>query len=110
MRSKSVYSYDEVRGLGLPFLVAVSGDAALDIEAMLTADKQQVYKVTELGDWLNLDPVAFNREYCAAFHVNCMDDYFLSAESEEKMDIFWVIWNAITIRPCSAMTQWYILT
>lgn len=42
---------------------------------------------SDLSTVLNIDRVKFNREFCAFYHIDEMDNYFKNAENE--LDIFW---------------------
>lgn len=44
-------------------------------------------EVGDLPDILKLDKVKFNRDFCAYYHIQGMDDYF--QEAETVTDVFW---------------------
>lgn len=85
---KKVYSYEEVKNLGLPFFVSiVDKDMINEVIEFLNNNGNIVEN--DLSRLLNVDEVEFNRMYCAFFHVENMDRYFTKAEDDKALDIFW---------------------
>lgn len=91
VKDKKVYSYEEVKDLDLPFLITmVDGNAADEVGEKL---KQDGNRGCLIGDFAELfghkDDVEFNREICAFFHTEAMNDYFRSAEGDLSLNKFW---------------------
>ncbi len=84
---KSVYTFSELSEMDLPYLNTVSNTK--DVNEMLKENKKKIIgsTVSELATYLGTDRVAFNREFCAFYHINEMDDYFEVAEN--ALDTFW---------------------
>lgn len=45
--------------------------------------------IQSLTKLLNLDNIEISREYCAYSHINNMDEYFVEAEEQASIDLFW---------------------
>lgn len=87
---KEVFSYEAAREQGARFIIAVGDRAARDsICQMLEADGMRYCLMDGLAELEDMDRVAFNREFCAAFHTDSMEGYFEQAESEGAMEVFW---------------------
>ncbi len=87
---KPVFSYEKAKENDAWFIVAVGNEeAGKEIHAMLDADKRTYCAIDEFAKAVNMSRVEFNREFCVLFHVDNMDEYFESAESENSMQIFW---------------------
>lgn len=89
IENKKVFSYKEAKELNLPFLIAILGKSGSEVQAMLEADHQQVISYSKLADMIGIDLLTFNREFIAKFHIEAMDGYFESAESESSLHTFW---------------------
>ena len=87
---KRVFSYDEAKEYDAGFVVAV-GDEEVgnEIHKMLDADKKKSYSIDEFAKAANMSRVAFNREFCAVFHIDNMDEYYADAELESSIKEFW---------------------
>ncbi len=90
VKGKRVYSYEEARKTGFPFLLAVADKGAMkEIEDIIREDGGSLYALDELSEVLKMDRVTFNREFCAFFHIHSMNAYFEAAESEKAIKCFW---------------------
>lgn len=85
---KKVYSYDEIKDLGLPFFVSISNE---DIKNDITNSLIDNGNIVEndISKLLNLDKIEFNRIYCGFLHINDMDKYFDNVESDTNLNVFW---------------------
>ncbi len=87
---KQVFSYDEAKTYDTCFIVAVGDvEAGQEINEMLDTDGQKHCSIDEFAKLMNINRVEFNREFCALFHVDNMDEYFENAETEDSIGIFW---------------------
>lgn len=90
IEDKKVMSFDEACKYHVPFLVSVVDDKTVE---------SIKHKISNAGlKWINLDDLAtvlgedrgaFNREFCAFFHQDGMNQYFDEAELDESINIFW---------------------
>ncbi len=87
---KKCFGYDEVKSMGLPFLISpYDSDVFFEIKKQIMEDGNKYYEMNNIADYLGEDKVAFNRDFVAFYHVKNMDNYFDSAEIEENMTRFW---------------------
>lgn len=87
---KQVFCYDEAKKYRARFIVAVGDEeVGKKIIKMLEEDGQEYCSIDEFAKSANMSRVEFNREFCALFHVDNMDEYFESAEEEGSLGIFW---------------------
>lgn len=87
---KQVFSYNEAKNYDAGFIVAVGDEeAGKEIYKILDADKMESCSIDEFAKSFNMSRVEFNREFCAVFHIDNMDEYFESAESENAIKEFW---------------------
>lgn len=87
---KQVFSYEEVKKCDAGFIVAVGNEElAKEIYKKLDADKKKYYSIDEFAKFANMNRVTFNREFCAVFHIDNMNEYFEEAESENAIKKFW---------------------
>jgi len=89
IQSKRCFCYEEVKGLGISFLISIVSESVDKIKEMLQRDKNQYCAFDELAELCGEDRIAFERDFCAFFHIRNMDGYFNDAESEIAMDCFW---------------------
>lgn len=87
---KKCYGYDEVKSMGVPFLVSPYDPHVFsEIVEQIIEDGNKYYEMNNIADYLGEDKVAFNRDFVAFYHVKDMDGYFDSAETENNMNRFW---------------------
>lgn len=84
---KKVFTFNELCDEELPYFVSVS-DISF-VTKLLNDNSKSVIgsTVNDLASYLGMDRVALNREYCAFFHIDHMDDYFERAEN--ALNTFW---------------------
>ena len=88
--NKPVFGYEEAKENDAQFIIAVGDETAgKEIHKVLDADKRRYCSIDEFAKAVNMSRVEFNREFCAVFHIDNMEEYFESAESENSMQIFW---------------------
>ena len=84
-----VRSYEECKNIGNKFVITSTKYAA-EIKALLNNDYKEYFD--DISEWAfakGSDGVEWNRDYCAWYHIDSMDNYFDLAESESAMNIFW---------------------
>lgn len=87
---KQVYSYEDVKARNFPFIVAIADEEAKnEIARMMDDDGARYCPIDELAEAAGMDRVAFNREFCGYFHISNMDTYFINAENDGSMNVFW---------------------
>lgn len=87
---KGCRGYDEVKSMGIPFLISVyDPDVFSQIAGKIKKDGNECYGMNSIADYLGEDKTVFNRDYIAFFHVEHMENYFACAENDEDMDVFW---------------------
>lgn len=85
-----MYGFDEIKEKNYCFLISMTDKkVAAEVKKMFDANKCAYCTLDELAEMFGEDRVAFNREFCAFFHIRGMDKYFESAEGKAGMDIFW---------------------
>lgn len=86
-----VCNYESCKSQQKTFVISVAKeDYVKEIETILRNNQENYF--ININQWAlsqNIDMVEWNRDYCAWFHVNMMDDYFDKAESSDAIDIFW---------------------
>ena len=87
---KKCYGYDEVKSMGIPFLISPYDPHVFSeiVEQVIEAGNEY-YEMNTIADYLGDDKVAFNRDFIAFYHIQEMDNYFDSAEDEKNMVCFW---------------------
>lgn len=86
---KKVCSYEAVKSLNYPFLLSVTREQKPEVSNKLEGDKNTVCSLEALADFAGENRVNFNRDFCAFYHVEAMDEYFDTAEQDDALDIFW---------------------
>lgn len=87
---KAVFSYEEAKEQDVQFIVAVGDEKAKnEIIQMFEADDVRYCSMDAYANAAGIDRVKFNREFCAVFHIDNMDEYFNSAESDSAIKLFW---------------------
>lgn len=84
-----VRSYEECKDKNIKFVIT-SMKYAGEIETQLQQDGMEYY--VNISEWAlsqEIDMVKWNRDYCAWFHIDSMDNYFDKAELDCGMDVFW---------------------
>lgn len=89
IEGKKVFSYEELKDKGIPFLVGVGPTFIDEVSRMLEDDKQNIIDFDSLAGMFDVDLPTLEREYCAQFHALAMDRYFEGAEDESNLKIFW---------------------
>lgn len=90
VEDKSVLSFDEACKYNLPFLISlVDISAKEDLKYKIESAGQKWINLDDLSEIIGLDRVAFNREFCAFFHEDGMNQYFYAAEQKSSVDVFW---------------------
>lgn len=88
---KSIISYAEAKEKNYPFVISVSEKYHDEIQHILEQDGVKYFD--GITQWLQLefrsDFTKLNRDYCAYFHIEGMDEYFDIAESENSLKRFW---------------------
>ncbi len=85
---KPVYSYEEAKNIGAPFIIAVSGEKE-SVCQLLEKDGQEYCALDEFAKDLCMSKTEFNREFCAFFHIKNMEDYF--SKAEDGLGMFWAM-------------------
>lgn len=85
---KKVYSLMELKGDDIKYCIAIADDVTKD-DVVQNLGEENCIEFIELADYLHIDRVRFEREYCAFTHIDGMDGYFERAEREECLDVFW---------------------
>lgn len=86
---KDVYCYDECKNKNYKFVITTTKYAD-EIKQILDDDHKEYFK--DIDEWVlsqKIDQVEWNRDYCAWYHNNRMDDYFAKAEAEAALATFW---------------------
>lgn len=87
---KKVVSFDEACEYGLPFFISiVETDISKGIREKIEKRNATCVDAGYFADLLDEDRVSFNRDFCAFFHLEGMDQYFDSAESNAGISVFW---------------------
>lgn len=87
---RKCYGYDEVKSLGIPFLISVYDQHTFsEIEEQIKKDGNQSYEMNDIADYLGEDRIAFNRDFIAFYHIENMNDYFDEAETDARIRCFW---------------------
>lgn len=71
-------------------ITSTTGNYIKEIESILQNNSEKYF--TSIGQWVaseGLDATEWNRDFCAWYHINKMDEYFESAESSEALERFW---------------------
>lgn len=90
IEDKKVMSFDEACKYHVPFLVSVVDDKTVEsIKHKISNAGLKWINLDDLAAVLGEDRVAFNREFCAFFHQDGMNQYFDEAESDESINVFW---------------------
>lgn len=88
---KPVISYEEAKEKNLSFVISVSEKWRDEIQHILEQDGVKYFD--GITQWLQLEFrdgfTKLNRDYCAYFHIDGMDEYFEIAESEDSLKTFW---------------------
>jgi len=85
----AIYSYEECRNKDNEFVIT-STTYADEIEELLKKDHKNYLR--SIQEWAALqenDIIEWNREFCAYYHINGMNEYFDNAESDIRMNTFW---------------------
>ncbi len=87
---KQVFDYEAAKKQDVQFIVAVGNLEDRDeVYRMLEADGMGYCSIDDFAGMAGMGRAEFNREFCAAFHKDSMDEYFEGAESEEALKVFW---------------------
>lgn len=86
---KKVYSYEAIKSLHYPFLLSVTAKLKPEISNKLKSDGNTICSIDALADLAGENRVEFNRDFCAFYHVDGMDEYFDEAETDELLSVFW---------------------
>lgn len=87
---RCVFSYDEAKKKDAGFIVAVGDEqAGKEICEMLAADNMECYSIDGFAKLAGMGRAVFNREFCAVFHIDSMEEYYEHAESDEAIKEFW---------------------
>ena len=90
IEGKRVLSYEEAKKVNMPFLIAIADqDTADEILQMVQSDGQRGYAYDDFHKILKEDQAVFLREWCAYHHAKHNEKWFLDAESESEVAIFW---------------------
>lgn len=84
-----VCSYEECKSKDNTFIIT-STKYTMEIEEQLNKDHKEYF--TDISEWAlsaGIDGVEWNRDYCAWYHIDSMENYFDLAESEGAMNVFW---------------------
>ncbi|MDE5696543.1 MAG: class I SAM-dependent methyltransferase [Lachnospiraceae bacterium] len=87
---RKCYGYDEVKSLGIPFLISVYDQHTFsEIAEQIKKDGNRSFEMNDIADYLGEDRVVFNRDFVAFYHIDNMDDYFAEAEADASINCFW---------------------
>lgn len=87
---RCVFSYDEAKKQNAGFIVAVGDEeAGRQIREILAADSMKYYSIDGFAKLAGMSRTAFNREFCAVFHMDSMEEYFEHAEADNAINVFW---------------------
>lgn len=88
---KPIISYAEAKRTNYPFLIAVSEKYYAEIQYILEQDGAKYFD--DITEWFRFefrdDCTKLNREYCAWFHIDGMEEYWNIVESENCLKMFW---------------------
>lgn len=92
IEGRPVLEYEKAKIKKLPFVITTGKYSAVVRDRL---EKDGCVFFDEIGKFLQqtagMDPVKVNRDYCAFFHIDAMDVYFDSADSDHALGIFWGI-------------------
>ncbi len=87
---KQVLGYDTAKKYNACFVIAIGDEeTGKDIRKMLGADNQKYCSIDDFAREIQMSRVEFNRELCALFHEDSMEEYFINAESDDSVGVFW---------------------
>lgn len=89
---KPVLSYEIAKDQKLPFLIGIQKDARKEIMQTLTKDNIPFYSTLDeiIVDELQLMSRAdYERRFCEFYHIESMNQYFESADTEGGLHVFW---------------------
>lgn len=90
IEGKEVMSFEKACEQRVPFLVSIVDDKiGADIKDKIEYAGQKWMNLDDLAVALGEDRVVFNREFCAFFHQDGMNQYFEEAEQRKALDVFW---------------------
>lgn len=90
IEGKQVVSFEEACKYGLPFLISVMDEKAVtEIKKRIEESDRKWVDFEHFADVLEEDRVTFNRDFCAFFHIEGMNQYFDEAESDDSINVFW---------------------
>lgn len=90
IEGKQVISFEEACKYGLPFLISVMDEKAVnEIKKKIEQSDRKWVDFEHFADVLGQDRVIFNRDFCAFFHIDGMNQYFDDAESDDSINVFW---------------------
>ena len=87
---KKVVSYEKAKQLNYPFLISCTNEEIeKEILEMIKKDNGEVYCFNEFYKILNEDQTVFFRKWCAYHHAKDNNQWFIDAENEKAIDVFW---------------------
>lgn len=85
----AVCSYEVCKNMNHKFVITTT-KYAKEIQKLLQDDHREYF--TGINEWAvsqGIDMVEWDRDYCAWYHIDSMEEYFKQAESDTNMNIFW---------------------
>ncbi len=85
-----IVSLDELKRAHQNEMIIISvKDNRAQEEIKRNLENEGFTKIEVYEDVLQMNNVEFNREFCADFHIEKMDDYFERAEEADWLGVFW---------------------
>lgn len=84
--NKNVWQSEELKEKDLVYCITIE-DRKEREEIRKSLNNKQCIEFGDLANIFHLDKIKFNREFCAFYHLESMEDYFQSAET--TLEVFW---------------------
>lgn len=91
VRRRNVYLFSEIKDKNYEFIITIQSES-IKTEIIQQLQKNNCVFYRNFNEWAvahGFDMIKWNRDFCAFYHIEDMDDYFKKAENEEYMDVFW---------------------
>lgn len=90
IEGKRVISFEEACRYEVPFLISIVDEKTGEsIKRQIKNAGRTCINLDDLAVIIGEDRVVFNREFCAFFHQEGMNQYFDEAESDDSIKAFW---------------------
>lgn len=85
-----VFTFEQLKDIDLPYVIAIADEKVSDkIYEILHNEGKTVYRWCDLYKALQETQTTFLRERCAYHHAKYNDKWFVEAENEDEVAIFW---------------------